>query len=57
MRMQDIRNMRKNIKNKLMLDGLEMEAAKSWPTVANLATKIDTDVIIPQTVLNFSEYQ
>jgi hypothetical protein len=36
MRMNDIRNMRKQIGNKLMLDGLEMEAAKSWPTMTNL---------------------
>ena len=39
-----------------MLDGLEMEAEKHWPTLANLAAKIDTDVIIPQTVLNYQEY-
>ena len=57
MRMQDIRNMRKKIGNKLMLDGLEMEAAKSWPTMSNLAAKIEADVIIPQTILNFAEYQ
>ena len=47
MRMQDIRNMRKTIGNKLMLDGLEMEAAKSWPTLTNLAQKIEADVIVP----------
>lgn len=57
MRMADIRNMRKNIGNQLMLDGLEMEAAKSWPTLANLTTKIEADVIIPQTILNYGEYQ
>ena len=57
MRMQDIRNMRKKISNQLMLDGLEMEAAKSWPTMSNLASKIEADVIIPQTILNFAEYQ
>ena len=56
MRLKDIKNMRKNIGNKLMLDGLEMEAAKHWPNMANLAQKIEADVIIPQTVLNFSEY-
>jgi len=56
MRMADIKNMRKNIGNKLMLDGLEMEAAKSWPTMANLTSIIEADVIVPQTVLNFSEY-
>ena len=57
MRMQDIRNMRKKVSDQFMLDGLEMESAKSWPTMANLTTKIEADVIIPQTVLNFSEYQ
>lgn len=56
MRMKDIKNMRTNISNKLMLDGLEMEQAKHWPTVANLATKINADVIIPQTVINHAEY-
>ena len=54
--MADIKNMRTNIGNKLMLDGLEMEASKSWPTMANLTSKIEADVIVPQTVLNFSEY-
>ena len=49
--------MRRNIGNKLMLDGLEMEAAKSWPNMTNLASKIEADVIVPQTVLNFGEYQ
>ena len=56
MRMADIKNMRHNIGNKLMLDGLEMEARKSWPNMANLATKIEADVIIPQTILNYPEY-
>ena len=56
MRMADIKNMRRNIGNKLMLDGLETEARKSWPTLGNLGAKIDVDVIIPQTVLNYPEY-
>ena len=56
MRIQDIKNMRKQISNKFMLDGLEMEAAKHWPNLTNLKSKIDADVIIPQTVLNFTEY-
>ena len=56
MRLADIRNMRRNIGNKLMLDGLEMEAKKSWPNLGNLANKIEADVIIPQTILNYPEY-
>ena len=57
MRQQDIRNMRTSIGNRLMLDGLEMEAAKHWPSLTNLQERIDADVIIPQTVLNYQEYQ
>jgi len=56
MRMQDIKNIRKDIKNKFMLDGLEMEAKKHWPNRQNLAERIDTDLIIPQTILNYQEY-
>lgn len=39
--------MRKKVGNQFMLDGLEMESAKSWPTMANLTTRIEADVIIP----------
>ena len=34
-----------------------MEAAKHWPNMTNLQSKIEADVIIPQTVLNYQEYQ
>ena len=57
MRMKDIKNMRKQLSDKLMLDGMEMESEKHWPTLGNLATKIEADVIVPQSVLNFTEYQ
>lgn len=56
MRMQDIRNMRKSIGDKLMLQGFEMEARKGWPTLSNLSEKIEADVVIPQTILNYTEY-
>ena len=57
MRMKDIKNMRKSIGNKMMLDNMDMDAEKNWPTMANLQDKIDADVIIPQNVLNYQEYQ
>lgn len=56
MRMHDIRTMRKKINDKLVLDGLEMEAKKHWPTLENLNEKIEADMVIPQTILNYSEY-
>ena len=57
MRRRDIRNIRKQVADRFMLDGLEMENAKSWPNLANLNQKIEADVVIPQTVLNYAEYQ
>ena len=39
--------MRKSVGDKLMLQGLEMEAKKSWPTMANITQMIEADVIIP----------
>ena len=30
-----------------MLDGLEMEAQKNWPNMANLTQKIEADAIVP----------
>ena len=40
-----------------MLDMMQIQSTRFWPTLANLDSKIDVDVIIPQTVLNNVEYQ
>lgn len=39
-----------------MLDALQIEATRQWPTLANLDYKINTDVVLPQTILNYGEY-
>ena len=57
MRMNDIRKMRDSTDKRLMLDAMQMEQARSWPDLLSLDTKINTDVVLPQTVLNFAEYQ
>ena len=57
MQLKDIANMTKTTSNQIMLDALELEHEKRWPTLATLDDKIDLDLIIPQNVLNFSEYQ
>ena len=57
MKIKDIKNMRQGIENKLMLDLMQMECDKYWPTLANVNERIETEVIIPQTILNFAEYQ
>ena len=57
MQLKDIANITKNISNSIMLDALELEQEKRWPKLGNLDKKIDLDLIFPQNVLNFSEYQ
>jgi hypothetical protein len=56
MRHADITRSTEKIDKRLMLDALQMEAIKHWPSLANLHRKINADVVIPQTVLNNSEY-
>ena len=57
MKHKDINNMRANINKKLMLDAMSLEQRQSWPTLGTLDEKIDADIILPQTILNFGEYQ
>ena len=57
MRRSDIKQTRKRVSDKLMLNAMEIEQNRFWPSLSTLDSKIDSDVIIPQTVLNFGEYQ
>ena len=40
-----------------MLDNMDLDAEKNWPNMVNLLDKIDADVVIPQNVLNYKDYQ
>lgn len=57
MRHKDIQKLRQETDRRLMLDAMQIEATRQWPTLLNLDVKIDADVVIPQTILNFGEYQ
>ncbi len=57
MRLKDIQKLRQETDRRLMLDAMQIEATRQWPTLLNLDVKIDADVVIPQTILNFGEYQ
>ena len=57
MRLKDIANMKKKISDNIMLDALQLEQEKRWPRLGSLDQSIDLDIIFPQHVLNFSEYQ
>ena len=44
------------MENKYMLDALEMESRR-WPKLNDLDKSITTNIVLPQTILNYSEYQ
>ena len=47
MRQKDLQFMRRDTDRKLMLDALQIEATRSWPTLSNLEQKVNTDVVLP----------
>ena len=47
MRQKDIKRSREKMDRKIMLDGLQIEAVRHWPTLANLHYKINADVVLP----------
>ena len=56
MRVKDLKDTKKAMDNRLMLDVMEVDSRK-WPTLADLNTKVDENVVLPQTILNYGEYQ
>ncbi len=55
MKMHDLRQMRQKMENKIMLDVMELDS-KRWPTLWDLNQKVNENVVIPQTILNYGEY-
>ena len=39
-----------------MLDVMQIDS-KKWPTLGDLNEKINENVVLPQTILNYEEYQ
>lgn len=56
MRIKDLHDTKKAIENKMMLDTMEIDS-KKWPTLQDMNQKINENVILPQTILNYEEYQ
>ena len=46
-RRSDIKQTRKTVSDKLMLNAMEIEQNRFWPSLSTLDTKIDSDVVIP----------
>jgi hypothetical protein len=55
MKRYDIKNTKKAMENRLMLDTMKIDS-KRWPTLADINSKIDDHVILPQTILDYGEY-
>lgn len=56
MRRVDLKQTKKAMDNRLMLDVMQVDSAK-WPTLTTLNEKVNENVVLPQTILNYGEYQ
>jgi hypothetical protein len=56
MKVKDLFDNKKKMENKMMLDVMQIDSSK-WPTLADLNTKVNENVVLPQTILNYGEYQ
>jgi hypothetical protein len=55
MRRKDLMDTKKAIETKLMLDTMQIDSRR-WPTLVDINEKINDNVILPQTILNYGEY-
>jgi len=56
MRDRDIKEGKRKMVNRYMLDAMQIESRR-WPKLDDLENSITTNIILPQTVLNYAEYQ
>ena len=56
MRDQDIKDGRRRMENRYLLDAMEIESRR-WPKLHDLDNSVATNIILPQTILNYGEYQ
>ncbi|CDW75094.1 UNKNOWN [Stylonychia lemnae] len=53
---QDVLNTRRAMQTKIMLDVMEIDS-KRWPSLAEMNERINEHVVLPQTIMNYEEYQ
>lgn len=56
MRDKDIEDGKRRLENKYKLDAMQIDSRR-WPKLDDLDNSIRTNILLPQTVLNYSEYQ
>ena len=52
---EDIREGKRRMENRYMLDAMTIESRR-WPKLQDLEDEYNTKFLIPQTILNYSEY-
>ena len=48
--------MKDKLNTKLMFDAMTIENNRFWPTLTSIDEKVNMNMILPATILNFSEY-
>jgi hypothetical protein len=56
MRDKDIEDGKRRLENKYKLDAMQIDSRR-WPKIDDLDNSISTNIILPQTILNYQEYQ
>ena len=56
MKIKDLNDTKKAMETRMMLDVMQIDSEK-WPTLSNINEKVDENVVLPQTILNYGEYQ
>lgn len=56
MRRRDLKDTKKAMETRLMLDVMQVDSRR-WPTLGDINEKVDANVVLPATILNYGEYQ
>lgn len=56
MRQNEIQEGKRRLENRYKLDAMTIDSRR-WPKLENIENNIAANVILPQTILNYSEYQ
>ncbi len=55
MKKKDLEDTRRKMELKIKLDTMEADSAR-WPTLLDMNQKLDENVILPSTIMNYGEY-
>mgnify|MGYP007047731631 CR=1 FL=1 len=56
MREADIADGKRRLENRYKLDAMQIDSRR-WPKLSDLDNTVATNVVLPETILNYGEYQ